>query len=74
MTTKAEAGRKGGLTVRNERGSDFYRAIGKKGGAALKAKHGPEHFKEIGAKGGARVRALIEAAKAAEADVLKEGK
>jgi general stress protein YciG len=30
--TVAEAGRKGGLTVRNERGHEFYEEIGRKGG------------------------------------------
>lgn len=31
--TVAEAGRKGGETVRNERGREFYETIGRKGGA-----------------------------------------
>ena len=30
--TVAEAGRKGGQTVRDERGREFYEEIGKKGG------------------------------------------
>ncbi len=30
--TVAEAGRKGGLTVRDERGHEFYEEIGRKGG------------------------------------------
>ena len=30
--TVAEAGRKGGLTVRDERGHTFYEEIGRKGG------------------------------------------
>jgi len=38
--TVAEAGRKGGETVRNDRGTEFYKAIGRKGGAAVMAERG----------------------------------
>src|SRR5207249_4379637 len=34
--TVAEAGRKGGLTVRNERGHAFYEEIGRKGGQKVR--------------------------------------
>jgi general stress protein YciG len=34
--TVAEAGRKGGITVRNERGHAFYEEIGKKGGQKVR--------------------------------------
>ncbi len=34
--TVAEAGRKGGITVRDERGHAFYEEIGKKGGQKVR--------------------------------------
>jgi uncharacterized protein len=34
--TVAEAGRKGGLTVRDERGHEFYEEIGRKGGQRVR--------------------------------------
>jgi uncharacterized protein len=34
--TVAEAGRKGGLTVRETRGHDFYEEIGRKGGQKVR--------------------------------------
>jgi general stress protein YciG len=34
--TVAEAGRKGGLTVRDERGHEFYEEIGRKGGQKVR--------------------------------------
>jgi hypothetical protein len=34
--TVAEAGRKGGLTVRDRRGSGFYEEIGRKGGQKVR--------------------------------------
>jgi general stress protein YciG len=34
--TVAEAGRKGGLTVRDQRGHEFYEEIGHKGGQKVK--------------------------------------
>ena len=36
VMTVAEAGRKGGLAVRNERGHTFYEEIGKKGGQKVR--------------------------------------
>lgn len=69
--TVAEAGRKGGIRVRNSRGESFYREIGRKGGLAggrkggeaVREKYGVGHFEEIGKKGGQKVKELIEAAK-----------
>jgi uncharacterized protein len=55
--TVAEAGRKGGETVRNERGRGFYEAIGRKGGATVKAERGRSFYEEIGRKGGETVKA-----------------
>src|SRR5512140_3520180 len=55
--TVAEAGRKGGETVRNERGREFYETIGRKGGATVKAERGRSFYEEIGKKGGDRVKA-----------------
>jgi hypothetical protein len=49
--TVAEAGRKGGLTVRDQRGHEFYEEIGRKGGKI----------------GGPKVRRLIEEGKKATA-------
>src|SRR5215469_10412539 len=51
MTT-SEAGRKGGTTVRDRYGEDYYRRIGKKGGRANMTKYGPDHFAAMGKKGG----------------------
>src|SRR6266852_298903 len=48
----SEAGRKGGSTVRDKYGEDYYRRIGKKGGTALKEKRGSEYYRTIAAKGG----------------------
>ena len=55
--TVAEAGRKGGETVRNERGREFYETIGRKGGATVKAERGRAFYEEIGRKGGETVKA-----------------
>src|SRR5205085_5436163 len=55
--TVAEAGRKGGVTVRNERGREFYETIGRKGGATVKASRGRAFYEEIGRKGGETVKA-----------------
>ena len=51
MTT-TEAGRKGGSTVRDRYGEDYYRRIGKKGGTTLKEKRGSEYYRQIAQKGG----------------------
>jgi hypothetical protein len=54
--SKAQAGRKGGLTTKGRYGSGYYSRIGKKGaskgGNATKARHGSGFFSQIGAKGG----------------------
>src|SRR5215469_10048488 len=51
MTT-SEAGRKGGTTVRDRYGEDYYRRIGKIGGTALKDKRGSDYYRDIAKKGG----------------------
>ena len=66
--TVAEAGRKGGETVRNERGREFYETIGRKGGATVKAERGRAFYEEIGRKGGQKVKKLIEEGKRAARD------
>ncbi len=48
-----EAGRRGGSTVRDKYGEDYYRRIGKKGGTSLKEKRGSEYYRTIARKGGA---------------------
>lgn len=55
-----EAGRKGGNTVKQKYGPQFYEEIGKKGGEARKEELGHEGYVELGHKGGQRVRELIE--------------
>lgn len=50
--TNSEAGRKGGSTVRDRYGEDYYRRIGKKGGMTLKEKRGSDYYREIAQKGG----------------------
>ena len=68
--TVREAGRKGGQTVKDKHGPEFFKEIGRKGGQATSASHGREFYQEIGRKGGqkggARVRELIEKGKASE--------
>ncbi|MGE5049708.1 MAG: KGG domain-containing protein [Deltaproteobacteria bacterium] len=69
--TVSEAGRKGGVRVRDERGVEFYQEIGRKGGElggrkggeAVRDKYGPSFYEEIGRKGGQKVRELIEQGK-----------
>jgi general stress protein YciG len=61
--TVSEAGRKGGETVKAERGHEFYEQIGKKGGESVRASRGPEFYSQIGHKGGQKVRELIEQGK-----------
>jgi hypothetical protein len=51
-----EAGRRGGQTVKEERGREFFQQIGQKGGQATKQKYGPEFFSAIGRKGGEAVK------------------
>ena len=47
-----EAGRKGGITVKNKYGVSYYRIVGSIGGNTLLAQRGKEFFKEIGSLGG----------------------
>jgi general stress protein YciG len=47
-----EAGQKGGETVKNKYGAQFYEEIGRKGGLATKLAHGHEFYEQIGKKGG----------------------
>ena len=51
-----EAGKKGGNTVRDRYGSDFYESIGRKGGQATRQRHGVEFYESIGQKGGRVVK------------------
>src|ERR1700740_2801798 len=55
--TVAEAGRKGGIKVAQERGRAFYEEIGRKGGETVKAGRGHAFYEQIGRKGGESVRA-----------------
>jgi len=52
-----EAGKKGGDTVRNRYGPEFYEKIGRKGGQATRERHGSEFYEAIGQKGGQTVKA-----------------
>lgn len=47
-----EAGKKGGKSLVEKRGSEYMREIGRKGGRALVQKHGQSHMERIGKKGG----------------------
>src|SRR5712692_7094227 len=49
-----EAGSRGGATVKERYGAEFYQRIGAKGGQTVRAKHGRDHFVEIGKIGGSR--------------------
>ncbi|HEV3157651.1 MAG TPA: hypothetical protein VGZ00_09935 [Candidatus Baltobacteraceae bacterium] len=51
-----EAGKKGGVTVRDRYGPRFYEEIGRKGGLATRERHGPGFFEAIGQKGGRMVK------------------
>jgi len=55
--TVSEAGRKGGVRVRETRGRKFYEEIGKKGGDTVKAERGARFYEEIGKKGGETIKA-----------------
>lgn len=46
-------GKRGGKTLAQRRGPDYFRKIGQAGGSALIARHGSEHMARIGALGGA---------------------
>ena len=56
--SRAEAGRKGGLTTKQRYGGEFFGKIGreggKKGGDTTKRRYGVEFYQEIGRKGGSR--------------------
>jgi general stress protein YciG len=56
--TRAEAGRKGGLTTKQRYGEEFFGKIGriggKKGGDTTKKRYGIEFYQQIGRKGGSR--------------------
>ncbi|HEX5546997.1 MAG TPA: hypothetical protein VFX24_06260, partial [Ktedonobacterales bacterium] len=45
---------KGGSTVRERHGSEFYTDIGRKGGESTKRNKGVEHYSRIGRIGGKR--------------------
>ena len=61
--TVSEAGRRGGVRVRETRGRKFYEEIGKKGGETVKSERGHAFYEEIGKKGGQKVRERIERSK-----------
>jgi general stress protein YciG len=56
--SRAEAGRKGGLTTKKRYGPEFFGRIGrvggKKGGDTTKRRYGVEFYQRIGRKGGSR--------------------
>ena len=56
--SRAEAGRKGGLSTKQRYGENYFSDIGrmggKKGGESTKKKYGVEFYQQIGRKGGAR--------------------
>jgi uncharacterized protein len=56
--SRAEAGRKGGLTTKQRYGAEFFGKIGKiggkKGGDTTKRRYGVEFYQQIGRKGGSR--------------------
>lgn len=56
--TRAEAGRKGGLSTKKKYGPDFYQEIGRlggrKGGKTTKQRYGVGFYQTIGRKGGSK--------------------
>jgi general stress protein YciG len=56
--TRAQAGRKGGLTTKQRYGQEFFEQIGriggKKGGDTTKKRYGIEFYQAIGRKGGSK--------------------
>lgn len=55
--TVREAGRKGGETVKERYGPEFYSKIGKKGGETVAERRGREFYAQIGKKGGEALKA-----------------
>ena len=49
--------KRGGQTVKEKYGPEFYKKIGKKGGDTVKKKYGVGFFEEIGKKGGETTKA-----------------
>jgi hypothetical protein len=49
-----QAGSRGGATVKERYGPEFYQKIGAKGGQTVRERHGREHFVLIGKIGGSR--------------------
>lgn len=70
--TVQEAGRKGGRSVSERYGHDFYEKIGNLGGRAVAQKYGHEHFVAIGQKGGEQSRRIFAAGRAALGMAPKE--
>jgi uncharacterized protein len=56
--SRADAGRKGGLTTKKRYGADFYQRIGRKGGRkgglTTKQRYGADFYRAIGRKGGSK--------------------
>ena len=56
--SRAEAGRKGGMTTKQRHGQEFFGRIGriggKKGGDTTKKRYGVEFYQRIGRKGGSK--------------------
>jgi hypothetical protein len=56
--SRAQAGRKGGLTTKQRYGEEFFGRIGriggKKGGETTKKRYGVEFYQRIGRKGGSK--------------------
>ena len=56
--SRAEAGRKGGLTTKSRHGEEFFGKIGriggKKGGDTTKRRYGVEFYQQIGRLGGSK--------------------
>ncbi len=60
------AGARGGATVKERYGSEFYQRIGAKGGQTVREKRGRDHFVEIGKIGGSRKSKKSETEQSAE--------
>ncbi len=53
-----ELGKKGGKTVLDQNGRNFYAKIGRKGGEVTKRIHGGAFYAEIGRKGGLKGKGI----------------